>query len=69
MNHAQLALLDALLVSGDLKRLGDWLIGDAQDEEILSIVRELTTADRAEMCVQAGTIGIRFSEAIRQYIS
>lgn len=69
MTHTQIALLDMLLAGGDLKRLGDWLIGDAQDEEVLNIVRELAMADQAEMHVQAGTIGIRFSEAIRQYIN
>jgi hypothetical protein len=69
MNHTQLALLDELLAGEILKRHDNgWLIGDAEDEEVVNTVTELAAADQAEMRIQAGTIGIRFSETIRQYI-
>lgn len=72
MNHTQLALLDELLADGALKRdpqrRDGWLIGNAQDEEVVAVVTELADADGVPLHTQAGTIGVRFSEAIRAYI-
>lgn len=68
MNQTQLTLLDTLLINGDLKRHGEWLIGNAQDEEVAAVVSELADADGVPVHTQAGTIGVRFSEAIQAYL-
>lgn len=69
MNHTQLTLLDELLVSGDLKRHDNgWLIGDAENMELVALVTEFAAFDNADLDIRDGTIGVRFSDGIQQYL-